>query len=459
MSLRTLVALLVGAASAGCYQESTVALVVVSVDGGDPFYPPNAATQARLRIDDNVTAPRVIPVSSNGQFALEVPLPRSEVPVRAIVEALAADGTMLGSGATPPVLWGAVPGAVLPVFVQRRDTVVEGPWGQSAVARLRPYLFNLGSPFAAVLGGARDASPVDVYDTLNLSRVRDAVNIDDTFNREASALRLGNGSILLVRGCVALLWNPRDNTAGMPMSMPPRERCDIVASSVMQEPFGGGGLFGGHSPMGASPRVDRVEPDGTWLAVEPMTIPRDAPAVLRLSGFDVLLAGGQTSPMGDTFERWAVGIPRERRALHTGVPRVDGRTRVALVNASDGTAFALGGNVVGSTDLTADDVVIDTRCVTGGCTPLLGTPVLMQQRRRDAVAARTESGAVVVASGVSAGGVADAVEVIDLATPRMPRALGRVASLPFEGLSMLPLANGSVLIAGGNRRETWVYRH
>ncbi|MDB4929218.1 MAG: hypothetical protein JWM10_1702, partial [Myxococcaceae bacterium] len=67
---------------------------------------------------------------------------------------------------------------------------------------------------------------------------------------------------------------------------------------------------------------------------------------------------------------------------------------------------------------------------------------------------------VVVASGTGAdGAVAAMVEAIDVSAPRDPRAGVAVATLPYEGLSMLPLATGSVWIVGGGRAESWLYRH
>ena len=42
--------------------------------------------------------------------------------------------------------------------------------------------------------------------------------------------------------------------------------------------------------------------------------------------------------------------------------------------------------------------------------------------------------------------------------PFLPEGVA-VASLPYEGLSMLPLATGSVWIVGGGRAESWLYRH
>jgi hypothetical protein len=68
-------------------------------------------------------------------------------------------------------------------------------------------------------------------------------------------------------------------------------------------------------------------------------------------------------------------------------------------------------------------------------------------------------GQVLVLSGVGVGGVADAVEVLDVTRPRGPVPRGVVGSLPYSDLSVLPLATGSVLIAGGGQPSSWLYRH
>lgn len=444
--------------SAACTSEQSMALQVFTPDGGDPWVGDDAATQARMRVEDRETPPVTVPVGPGGSFTLDVVLVRPDLATRIVVEALRG-GEVIGSGGTPLAQWGAFGPTLLPVWVQLRDSVVEAPWGTGA-RRTRPFLFELRSPFMAALGGATSASRVDVFDALVIRHGEDAAAIEDTFNRDASALKLADGTVLLVRGCVSTIWNPEASTAVAPTSRPaPQERCNIIASGVVQEPSGGGLLLGGRTAEGPVARVDRVMPDGTWVAAEPLTTPRDAPTALRLGETDALIAGGQ-GPTADFLERWAPMLTAEQRRVRTGDDRVDRRTRAALVSAGDGVALALGGVVGGSDALAEEDVLIDTRCVTGGCTPLLGVRALMSTRRRDATAALAEGERVLVASGTtSAGAVVDAVEVIDVSAPRMPRAGVTVASLPYEGLSMLPLTTGSVWIVGGGRAESWLYRH
>ncbi len=439
-------------------RESTLAMRVVAADGGDPFLPPDGATQARFAIEGVTASAQTVNVASDGSFTLDLELgDDARQPGRAVLEAL-VNGAIIGSGATPPVNWVALGPSVVPIFVQRRDTVVESPW-RFARPRTSPWLFETAQTFAIALGGTTENAPVESFDALSLTSAR-GVNIDSAFDREASAIRLKDGRFLLLRGCSALVWNANDNSVSMPSSEQsvPLERCSVQGSSVLQEPAGGALVLGGHDPMGPVARVDLVRDDGVWMSAPPLATPRDRPALVRLGPSEGLLGGGQRT--GTFLERYSPSLATNQRAVATGDRHVDERTAATLVAVGDSLVLALGGVMLGSTDLTPDDVIIDTRCVAGGCTQIVaGTPVLLRERRRDATAVRAEGDRVVVAAGSAVGGVASTVELIDVSQARNPRGLGTIATLPFAGLTMLPLRTGSVLIAGGGRVETWLYRH
>lgn len=439
-------------------RESTLAVRVVAADGGDPFLPPDGATQARFAIEGVSASAQTVNVAADGSFTLDLELgDGDQQPGRAVLEAL-VNGAVIGSGATPPVNWLALGPSLVPIFVQRRDSVVESPW-RFARPRTSPWLFEASQTFAITLGGSTADAPVESFDALSLGTASGA-NIDAAFDPEASAVRLKDGRILLVRGCAALIWNATTNAVSMPpsgQSVPP-ERCAVLGSSVLQEPAGGALIVGGHDPMGPVARVDLVRDDGVWMSAPPMVTPRDRPALARLGPSEGLVAGGQRS--GTFLERYSPTLATNQRTVTTGDRHVDERTAATLVALGDNLVLALGGVMLGSTDLAPDDVVIDARCVAGGCTQIVaGTPVLLRERRRDATAVRAEGDRVVVASGSTVGGVASAVELIDVSQARNPRGLGAIATLPFAGLSMLSLRTGSVLIAGGGRVETWLYRH
>jgi hypothetical protein len=441
----------------GCTQgESTLALLVIAPDGGNPFVGAEMATEARFRLEGDSAREQVVAVPAGGGFSLEVDAPTGSDPVRALLEARRGD-TLVGWGATPPLRWNTLGPTFLPLFVQRRDTLVPAPWGLGA-ARQRPFLASLDGNFVVVLGGAAERGPMDVYDLAWLAPVSGAASTDDAFNRDASVLRLRDGSFLLVRGCVTAVWQPTDNSITTPMEPPPSGRCELAASTAVQDPDGGGLLLGGRTAQGPSTRVDRVTAEGVWMLASPLRVAREAPEALRIGPGEVLVAGGQTPP-APTLERYNESVPEDRRTLTTGDAAVDNRRGGTLVALRDGVALLLGG-LGGDNTLATDDVLLDLGCVVGGCAPVLGRAALLSQRRHGATAARAEGHHVVVAGGTdAAGGVTDAVEVLDATDARRPMARGRVAALPYTGLSMLPLSTGAVLVAGGGRRETWFYRH
>ena len=440
-----------------CQGSQSMSLRVFTPDGGDPWVGDDAATQARLRIEDHQTPDQTVTVAGDGSFSLQVVLANPDATVRVVVEALRG-GQVVGWGGTPLAQWGSFGPVLLPVFVQRRDTLAGAPWSPGA-ARTSPMLFELAAPYVTALGGAVQAAAPDVFDDLAMRRVDGAAVLDDTFNRDASAIKLTDGTILLVRGCAALIWSPGSNTITMPTDrMPPSDRCNIIGSTVVQEPNGGGLVVGGRTGAMASARVDHVLGDGTWATAQPLTVPRDHPSAVRLGENDALVAGGQGAT-ADFLERYGLALMPAQRALHTGNDRADHRTRAAVVFAGDGVALALGGlDAAGAT--ATEDLLLDTRCATGGCPVLLGTRTLLRQRRRDAVAALAEGARVVAASGtLDDGTAASAVEIIDVTNARDPQAGVTIASLPFTGLSMLPLTTGAVWIAGGGQTTTWFYRH
>ncbi len=443
----------------GC-QESTIAIRVVAADGGDPFLPPDAATQARFRFEGRSSETVTTNVAPNGYFTLETPF-AGAVSGRGIVEALRM-GEVVGGGATPPIDWSSLGVAVLNVFVQRRDSLVEYAWRLRA-SRTSPAIFEAAPAFALIVGGTVEAQPIESFNELTLSGAADGSVYDNTLGRDASFVQLSNGRVLIVSGCNALLWNPLSNQAlvspmAMSMATPPSERCDVRGSTVVQEPGGGGLLVGGRGPMGPVARVDIVNADGTWSAALPMAAPRVRPEVVRTGVAEAIVAGGQDS--GAPFlERYTRTLTADARPVRTGMSAVDDRRDAALVDLGNGVVLALGGTSTAGTDLAASDVVLDARCIDGSCPLVLSTPTLLRERRRNPVAVLANDGRVVVASGAGASGVAASVEVIDATTPRSPTSVGPIAMLPYDGITGRRLATGSVLFAGGGTMLTWVYRH
>jgi hypothetical protein len=443
--------------SVGGCQEASLVVQVIAADGGDPFLPPDAATQARFRFEDNRAAPVTVNVAPNGYFSLELTTPPAALATRGIVESLQL-GTVTGSGASPPVKWSALGAAYVSVFVQRNDTLVHFPWSLT-VQRTSPILLAIEPNFVVALGGTTTAAASESFNLLTLTSANNGSTIESAFGRNTSAVRLANNTYLLFNGCMSIVWNPLLNTNPMmPASMPPTERCAIHGSTVVQEPTGGALVFGGHNASGPVARVDLIDPDGQWMTAPPMSAPRDRISTVRIGPYDVLLAGGQptATPLLERYTR-TPGVTSG--ALQTGMTRVDERSGVALVDVGEGVVLALGGNVLGSTDLVAEDVVIDTRCLSVRCPLVLGTPVLLRERRREPVAVVAEGGRVVVASGTGSAGVAASVETVDISNLRAPVMGQVVGNVPFENITGLRLNTGSVMLMGGGTRDVWVYRH
>ena len=119
-----------------CQGSQSMSLRVFTPDGGDPWVGDDAATQARLRIEDHQTPDQTVTVAGDGSFSLQVVLANPDATVRVVVEALRG-GQVVGWGGTPLAQWGSFGPVLLPVFVQRRDTLAGAPWSPGA-ARTSP---------------------------------------------------------------------------------------------------------------------------------------------------------------------------------------------------------------------------------------------------------------------------------------------------------------------------------
>lgn len=451
-------------AGLGCSNQVELAVAVVSPDGGDPFRAPDAATEVRARVENGLGGPVVASVAPNGAFSLSLDLSAINASARLLIEALSG-GVVVGSGATPPVRWSQLPPGIVPVFVQRRDSLVPAAPGVAlGVQRIAPQVVPLRSPFVAVIGGADAEAPIDVLDLFNLGRSDNENVLRAPYTGPLQAFSLDGVRVLILKGCQTTLWNTATNTfEGTGENVPPSERCEVSGSTLVEDPNGGGYLVGGTVTRTgeASARVDRVLPTGRWVPGVPLTVPRASPTAIFLRDGELLVAGGQADAAAPSIERYAIGgsIPMERRALRTGDAEVDARSGATLVRAGGDVAYLLGGGRAGSPDLAAEDAVLDLGCLDQACPLLVRTAPLLQTRRRAPLAALAEGDQVVVASGSAGGGVVESVERIDATNPRMPVAAGAVGTLGAAGLAMARVHNGSVLIAGGGQRTVWMFRH
>lgn len=450
-----------GLMAQGCFNQIELAVAVLTPDGGSPFNGADAATQARATVENGVGGPQTVNVAANGGFTLNLDLNAIGRPSRLRIEAL-RDGEVTGSGATPPVFWDRLAVSVVPVFVQRRDTLAAAPPSVSLeTPRTAPAVVPINSPFVAIFGGNTSEASVDVLDLFNLGRPTNMNVLRAPYTGELAALNLDGVRVLVLKGCQATIWNSASNMfEGTGENVPPPERCEMTRSTVVPDPLGGGYLVGGLRMGAPSPRVDRVMADGRWVAGVPMLTARVAPAAIVLRERELLVMGGHADAAASSLERYALdgSVPMERRALRTGDADLDARAGAALVRVGD-MAYALGGGPMGGTGLGMSDAVLDLGCFEQTCPLLLRTSPLLRTRRRDAIAAVAEGDQVLVLGGVDANGAVEAAERVDGSRPREPAAGGVVGSLGAAGLSMARAHNGSLVIAGGGQRGVWFFRH
>lgn len=449
-----------------CFNHVEVAVSVTAPDGGDPFRGPDAATQVRVLVENGAGGPQVASVSPNGAFSVSLDLETITAPARLLIEALSG-GTVIGSGATPPVIWSQLGTGIVPVFVQRRDSLVPAAPGLTlGVQRTAPQIVVLRAPFVAVIGGAESPTPIDVLDLFSLGRSDNPTVLASPFTGALQAISLDGVRVLILKGCMTTLWNTATNafdSSAANVPAPPSARCALSGSTVVPDPNGGAYLVGG-TVMGTgapSPRVDRVLPSGQWVEGVPMVAARAAPSAIVLRERELLIAGGQTDASAPAIERYALdgAVPMDRRAQRTGNADVDARVGAALVRVGGGVAYLLGGARLGSMEPAAEDAVLELACLDQNCPLIASTAPLFTVRRRDALAALAEGEQVVIASGTNASGVTEAVERIDATAPRAPVAAGTVGSLGAAGLAMARIHTGSVMIAGGGLRDVWMFRH
>ncbi len=449
--------------AAGCFNKIELAVAVIAPDGGNPFHGPDAATQARATVENGLGGPVTVPVAANGGFTLGLDLTAVQRASRLRIEAL-RDGMVVGSGATPPVFWDRLAASVVPVYMQRRDTVVPAPAAVSLeTPRTAPVVVPINSPFVAVFGGNDSEASVDVLDLFNLGRPTNMSVLRAPYTGALHAINLDGVRVLVLKGCQATVWNSASNTfEGTGENVPPPERCEMTRSTLVQDPLGGGYFVGGLRMGVASARVDRVRNDGTWVQGVPMVTPRVEPAAVIVRERELLVLGGQADATSPALERYALdgSVPMDRRAQRTGDADLDARTGAALVRVGD-MAYALGGARVGATDLATSDAVLDLACLDAamGCPLLLRAAPLLTTRRRDAIAAVAEGDQVLVVGGTNASGAVEAADRVDGTMPRTPIAGGVAGMLGAQGLALARAHNGSVVIAGGGQRGVWFFRH
>ncbi len=298
--------------AAGCFNKIELAVAVIAPDGGNPFHGPDAATQVRATVENGLAGPVTVPVAANGGFTLGLDLTAVQRASRLRIEAL-RDGMVVGSGATPPVFWDRLAASVVPVYMQRSDTVVPAPPAVSLETprTAPPWWCPSTRPFVAVFGGNDSEASVDVLDLFNLGRPTNMSVLRAPYTGALHAINLDGVRVLVLKGCQATVWNSASNTfEGTGENVPPPERCEMTRSTLVQDPLGGAYLVGGLRMGVASARVDRVRNDGTWVQGVPMVTPRVEPAAVIVRERELLVLGGQSDA---TRPRWSATASTARR--------------------------------------------------------------------------------------------------------------------------------------------------
>lgn len=468
--------------AAGCSREQPVIVRVIAPDGGDPFTVADGATHARVVLEDDASAARTVSVGPDGVFSLEIRPSRSEVIARLRIEAL-RDGTVIATGATPPMQWQALAGHTVTVLMQWRDSLVPAPGGAFRSGRSDVRLVSLGTwGVAAVTLPPGETMPrrPDGYDLVTHTVEELRQPVPPEFDGDTALIPVRNGTRwLLQRGARAVLYS---NDASRPVddvsSMVPGERAALVAATGVEDTVRGGGwLLGGRDAAGVlSRRVDRVNDDGTFVSVlGSLAVARARPDVVELrAGNETtlplwLVMGGQRSgdPWMEVYSPTDVGGTVLRTPEIASLERRTDAAAVCLVRDAQGCSrvLVLGGREDGM--VAAEDVVIDGVCARvggAGCTLVTARGSWLVRRRWGAKAALAEGARVLVAGGYDSVGPVREVETVDVSNPSVPQPGRVVHTLTYDDPALMALSNGSVLLAGGRdasgaRGDLWFYRY
>jgi hypothetical protein len=467
-------------AVAGCARETPIALRVLAADGSDPFTMPDGATHARITIEDDATAPQVVPVGPGGAFSVEVRPARPEALARLRIEALRGS-EVVGTGATPPVVWQGRGGQLVAVLMHPRDTIIPAPVSSFRAPRADLRLVPLGLQGVAAVTtppGETVARAPDGYDLLAHASASLPQQVPAEFDGDTAVVPV-RGAWLLQRGARAVLYTGSDAQPPQAFTGVPAERQALLGATVVaDEVTGGGWLLGGRSaPDAPSTRVDRVTNDQRFVQPPPaaLSVARYRPdtLVLRVATSATaptwLIVGGQREGEA-AFEVYSPGTGGTPLLLGDDpLARRFGTTAVCIATDAEGCTrvLVLGGRTPDG-QVAPDDALLDGACArTGGtgCTLVLARGAWLSRRRWSARAALAENGRVLVAGGHDAGGAVREVETVDVSNPGAPRPGRVLQTLPYDDPAVASVANGSVLVAGGRnpdgsaRGDLWFYRY
>jgi hypothetical protein len=479
----------VGTLASACGGDAPIDITVIAPDGGDPFLGPDAANNAIVYLDDNGMSPRTtLPVDAMGHFAVDIQPHVATEESRLIIEAWRGS-ELVGSGATPPIVWSGVAGHSAAVLMHRRDTLIPAP-DAFATGRAEFQLVPYNAGFVAAITvprGSTDARVVDYYDLFTHVRGSMAQQVPAGFDDDTAIVTISS-QWLLVRGSDVVRYSgssmlpvSTDGIATVPDGQP-------LGSTAVGDPTsldGAAWLVGGHDTAGNPVAfVDRVEENDTntvvWTqypSAQQLATPRAHPDVIVLREPTTttaplwLVVGGQAHASDPMMELCQPGGSVPTLGIPTTVTPRTGATGVCIAVDAVGCSAAL---VLGGRDASgaavADDVLVDGVCARANDTSHCVTSVasLFAHRRSGARAAWAEGGRVLVVGGHDGTSTNDAVydaESIDVSNPMAPAPGRLVATLPNADPAVITAANLSVMVAGGRRpdgspgNEVWFYRY
>jgi hypothetical protein len=411
---------------AGCGGGSDARVILrVWTPATDPFA---EATQVRVTFESDpplVEGP--VPLT-DGSFSISVHLPADAPAARFVVEALDADETVVGHGATPPVQPLQISGDSFPVLVAVPLVPEGGP---------APPPEPLGAPAAASLGSewlgvTTDSGALIVYDLLLHEWIEDVAEPPAPIH-EATAVRLENLAMAFAGGPEGgiQLYEGSEN-AWRAVELPAEAQGPwLRPASIACEDGSTLLVGGGDGAGGAREWVVRLASDGVATMEAPLATAR---AGHTASG-ELVVGGAPGDPSVEV-----VGCDGTR----TVVPDVAGsdRTGHAATRLADGSVLVAGGELGGAA--TAEAMRLPADCAPGACDPIHAGALLPAPRTNFTLATLPEGGAVALGAGDAIAidpdawmAAALAGDAIDASAAVLPVATGDLAALGGEGLAFL----------------------
>lgn len=422
--------------------------IAVPVDD-DPFLD---AALVHLKVGDPAIAERTADVS-DGHFSTSLKFTlKSGMAGAVLVEAIGADGAVVGRGRSPVVTMSAVQTSIT-VWVGRLGVV---GLSDQALARGRADVAaaNIPAVGAVLAGGSVDGVPVadvDVYDIFS--------------HVIATGAPLGAGRT----GAVALGYQQSNSTTGaaiLAAGGTPAPASDLQSFDPMS---GSGGLW---HVVASDPSLARLSPstarlaNGAWLlnggldgdgnaldsaamitvgsnqvsAAPSMVVPRVGQVTLAgsFAGDEGALIFGGTADGNAVAERFVFS---SSSFAPVDLPGIASRSHATASYLADGRVLILGGEESSGVALASGILLAPSTLEAETVDNLLSTP-------RSHHVAFSAGGEIVICGGLDhEGQVSASCDVLDPVTLGLARNLS--LAVPRRDLQAVTLDNGDVLLAGG----------